>query len=878
MPPKRVRFKEDEERQVQNLHELSTDSVYGAVLLVLGCGLLASYLSTRLPAALTVADLERTPSAFIAERAWTSLKTLNDIGPKPVGSQANEVMAHEFLLKELDGIVASAHANQRIELDRQTVTGAFSTSLLNQSMTSVYRNVQNVVVRLAGENEGDGSAALLLNCHFDTVASSPGASDDAASCAVMLEVLRVLSRRPERTRHPVVFLLNGAEETMLQAAHGFVTRHPWAADVRAFLNLESSGSGGKEVLFQAGPQHPWLIEMYARAIRHPFAHTLGEEIFQLGLIPSDTDFRMFRDYGEVPGMDFAHIANGYRYHTRYDSMDFLSLEVLQRTGDNILALTRALANSDELAAEDRSVGGTVFFDFLGLAFVHYRVATGRIINASVALLALLVPLVGLARGRGRAGGFGEILREVLFGLVATVLGAVFSLISCTTIARQLDFVGKTMTWYTNTYLILGLYCCPALLAHCFVYMFLNAFYSNSKSNLTLGQMTQARLGGVNIFWGIITLASTMAGYRSGYIPMVLLVFSLASSTLNAVLNTGRTRRGWIAVHLAFQLPALLWSTNFYNVLVQLFVPITGRFGGSRNPELFISLLAATGTLLCCSYLIPFVGQLRSTMNFTAKLSAVTVLALLVACFSPLGFPYRDESMTSAPTPQRHYVTHTFRVFHDEQGLLQGTDSGFLFQEMDRNTRQTIEEFVVPGKSLTPLRQLYSCRQELFCAAPFYSLWHQMRFNNYWLPGPEPAFDNMVTMAYLGTEQLNVHTRRLTFAMDASIQSSIIIGPKEGVRLVGWSLLDHVPPPAKYAGRDGHFVFITHGLPGGTWNVTLDLQHDQPKKIGELVDIVVTTKFWEYHHMHTAEFEDLLAQFPPWAHAVPSVAVVSVFPL
>ncbi|EAA07277.5 AGAP003432-PA [Anopheles gambiae str. PEST] len=867
---KRVRFKEDEQ-QVKNLHHLESGAVYGALLVVVGCGLLTSYLATRLPPALTVGDLERAPNAFIAERAWASLKTLNDLGPKPAGSQANEVLAYEFLLQEVQRINASKHDSQQLEVDSQTVTGAFSISLLNQSMTSVYRNVQNLVVRLAGSDVHQH--ALLLNCHFDTVASSPGASDDGASCAVMLEILRVLSRRPVRTRHTVTFLFNGAEETMLQAAHGFITQHPWAADVRAFLNLESSGSGGKEVLFQAGPHHPWLIEAYARAIRHPFAHTVGEEIFQLGLIPSDTDFRMFRDYGEVPGMDFAHIANGYRYHTRYDSMDFLSLDVLQRTGDNVLALTRDLAESDELAASDLPVGETVFFDFIGLAFVHYSASSGRLINLAVVVLSLIVPLMCFARAR-----FDDVLREVIVGLVGTVFGTVFSIIACTTIARQLDFFGKSMTWYTNTHLILGLYCCPALLSHCFVYLFLTTFYTNSKSNLSLGQMTQARLVGVNVFWSVVTLAATVAGYRSGYIPMVLLVCSLASSTLNLLFNASRTHRAWMYIHLAGQLPALLWATNFYNVLIALFVPITGRFGGSRNPEVFISLLAAGGTLLCCSYLIPFIAQLRKMMNFTAKLSAITVLTLVLACLSPLGMPYRDESMATEPTPQRHYVTHTFRVFHDEFGLYKSTDAGFFFQEMDRNTRATIEEFVAPGESLTPMRQMDSCRAELFCALPFYSLWHQMRFNNYWLPGPEPLYDNMVTMAYLGTEQLDSHTQRLVFAMEGSIQSSIVVGPKEGVQLVGWSLLDHVPRPAKFGGREGHFVFITHGLPGKAWNVTLDLRYDQPKPTGELVDIVVTTKFWEYHHMHTPEFEQLLAKFPSWSHVVPSVALVSVFPL
>lgn len=43
-----------------------------------------------------------------------------------------------------------------------------------------------------------------------------GASDDAVSCAVMLEVLRSLANLSTPLRHGVVFLFNGAEETLLQ--------------------------------------------------------------------------------------------------------------------------------------------------------------------------------------------------------------------------------------------------------------------------------------------------------------------------------------------------------------------------------------------------------------------------------------------------------------------------------------------------------------------------------------------------------------------------------------------------------------------------------------------------------------------------------------
>lgn len=77
----------------------------------------------------------------------------------------------------------------------------------------------------------------------------------------MLEILRVLSKQEQRTRHNILLLFNGAEETPLQAAHGFITQHPWAENVRAFLNLESVGSNGKEILFQSGPNHGWLIDV-----------------------------------------------------------------------------------------------------------------------------------------------------------------------------------------------------------------------------------------------------------------------------------------------------------------------------------------------------------------------------------------------------------------------------------------------------------------------------------------------------------------------------------------------------------------------------------------------------------------------------------------
>lgn len=61
--------------------------------------------------------------------------------------------------------------------------------------------------------------------------------------------------------------------------------------------------GGREVVFQTGPEHPWLIKMYAKSANYPCASIVGQEFFQTGLIPGETDFRIFRDYGDIPGKE-----------------------------------------------------------------------------------------------------------------------------------------------------------------------------------------------------------------------------------------------------------------------------------------------------------------------------------------------------------------------------------------------------------------------------------------------------------------------------------------------------------------------------------------------------------------------------------------------
>lgn len=97
-----------------------------------------------------------------------------------VGSPANEIFAVNFILDYVNEVKRNARRPEDIQIDLQVVSGFF------EKYQSYYVNVQNVVVKLQGEDDN----ALLMNCHFDSVPGSPGASDDIVS-QVLLHIASV---------------------------------------------------------------------------------------------------------------------------------------------------------------------------------------------------------------------------------------------------------------------------------------------------------------------------------------------------------------------------------------------------------------------------------------------------------------------------------------------------------------------------------------------------------------------------------------------------------------------------------------------------------------------------------------------------------------
>lgn len=485
---------------------------------------------------------------------------------------------------------------------------------------------------------------------------SAGGSDDGVSVACMLELARVLVAGPPLP-HPVILLFNGAEESNQQGAHGFITQHERARSVRAIINLEAMGAGGKELMFQCNSA--WVARVYQQAAPYPEASVVSHELFKnLFWRFASTDWATFIEYGPpgVVGIDTAYIEEGYVYHTTFDTEDAIPDGTIKHTGENLLAFVRALAYAPEmdLSEEERAreatdwrLSSAVFFDVFGLVCVTYSGVWILALHIGAALMGFYQSCTHFSRkgqskavgkDNGKAGwGIHDALnhgaKKAFIFLAPILAGAAVGL---------LYLFSAPMRWYSGGILVaLCLYLPPTLLA---------VELAHAHTQLT---DVEDNLHATIFFSSVCLLLGACVGALSVYLFFLILVWSFLSSAVAAAanFNSQNQNRGGIykegaldsedravpyavgaMMQMVLMAPLVAYLIHFSLMTLTLFIPILGKTGTVVPSDVLVGALSG----LCVSLLslCPLTGI--TITNFP--------LAPPTALVRPLG---PDESSVSA---------------------------------------------------------------------------------------------------------------------------------------------------------------------------------------------------------------------------------------
>ncbi|MFC3378617.1 M28 family peptidase [Rugamonas sp. CCM 8940] len=461
------------------------------------------------------AGVDAPPGVFSAQRAMRTLAGIARV-PHPSGS--------------------GAHAEVRAQLVRELAAQGWSPQV--QSSFSIGTDhytagmVHNIVARLPGSRPGK---ALLLVAHYDTVPVSPGAADDGAAVAAIIEGLRAL-RAGASVRNDIIVLFSDGEEVNSLGAEAFVQAHPWARDVGLALNFEYRGNGGPMLLFETSPGNAQLIGGL-RTLQRVHANSLMYEVYRF--LGNPTDMGAFRRAG-MAGLNFAAIEGAHRYHSEQDTPSALDQAALQQHGDSLLALARHFGDADLSALAG---GDSVYFDLAGRWLMAYPAAWATAIT--VLVLCALAGVLVLAVRKGEARPWRTLLAALawlpLLALLAGLVHLAWLAGGQLQAERELARFLKDSYWYLGSACLLA--CGGAMLMLRWLGRWLRVL------ELTLGAA---------LVWGALLLAATVAAPGATFVlawPLAALLLSVAWLLCGAVRPAARP-----ALQFFGLLPALLLMT------------------------------------------------------------------------------------------------------------------------------------------------------------------------------------------------------------------------------------------------------------------------------------------------------------------------------
>ncbi|MCW3090826.1 MAG: hypothetical protein JWP81_1895 [Ferruginibacter sp.] len=332
-------------------------------------------------------------TCFSVARAFTHLTKISHV-PHSVGT-AEHAIVREYIASTC-------------RLLGFTVAIQNTTSVMQEAKRIEAAEVYNIVAHKKGLHN---SKALILMAHYDSQINTPGAGDDGAGVAAMLETARAIEKTGP-LQNDLILLFTDGEESGLMGANAFVKESPLIKEIGLVINFEGRGNAGPSNMFEVNDQNGWVIREYAKSAAHPFANSLGYEIYKK--LPNYTDYTLFKDAG-ITGLNNAFIDGFVNYHSPNDKPENLDMRSLQHHGDNMLSLTKHFGN---ISITNTKAADVSYFN-LGNWLVHYPASWNLLLVILTDLAFIVVLVAGFTNKKIRAGVF--IISVLLFPVVLAVI-------------------------------------------------------------------------------------------------------------------------------------------------------------------------------------------------------------------------------------------------------------------------------------------------------------------------------------------------------------------------------------------------------------------------------------------------------------------------
>lgn len=343
-------------------------------------------------------------------------QTVADMTTQPhVAGSAQQLLVRDYLVRRLEGLGLSVEV--------QRANGVRQTPRFDRPIA--FSPVENLIAVLPGRDRSKPAVALMA--HYDSVPFAPGAGDDAAGTAALLETARLIAAGPTPERD-VVFLITDGEEQGLIGAQTFFDDHPLAKHIGAVVNVEARGSAGPATMFQTSGGNSDLIDLWARNAVAPSGNSLSSAVYRL--LPNDSDLSVSLAAGKI-GINAAFVGHQFDYHDPMDNAANLDPRTLAHLGQFALTTTRALAMAQTLPEANAD---SIYFDVFRQFVVRYSQGLGwGLLGLALIGLALIDP----AR-------LGTTRRAVLIQAAVIMAATMVAGLACYAVAKLL-YPGGTIT-------------------------------------------------------------------------------------------------------------------------------------------------------------------------------------------------------------------------------------------------------------------------------------------------------------------------------------------------------------------------------------------------------------------------------------------------